>query len=240
MPCDENVTEAPSSQRDSFRQSGHKSFALLLFLALLLKASSPKVLMKISQVFALGTLLALTLITPFDAMAAARAKSAPAMVASASEPATLGFGVGYYDVLDNSPRKEAVDFRLEYRSAFDMLSLANASNSVVDIRPFGGIETTTDGALYGLGGFVADMVFWDHWVVSPNIGVGLYYRGDGKRLGSFVEFRSTFETGYQFDNGTRLTAALGHISNAHLTSINHGVEIANVYLHLPVDTLFGR
>jgi hypothetical protein len=166
--------------------------------------------------------------------------SAPAEAAPNNEPATIGFGVGYYDVNENSHHNPAIDFRLEYRAAFDMLQLAKAQNSVIAIRPFGGVETTSDGALYGLGGFVFDMPIGKHFVVSPNIGVGLYYGGDGKRLGSFVEFRSTFEVGYRFDDASRLTVAYGHISNAGLTSINHGAEIANVYYHIPFDKLFGR
>lgn len=157
-----------------------------------------------------------------------------------NEPATLGFSVGYYDVLDNSPRKEAVDFRLEYRSAFDMLGLAKAHNSVIAIRPFGGIEATSDGAFYGLGGFVFDMPIGKHFVVSPNLGVGLYADGDGKHLGSLIEFRSTFEVGYKFDSGSRLTTSIGHISNAGIGDVNSGVEILSVYFHVPVDKVFSK
>jgi lipid A 3-O-deacylase len=174
-------------------------------------------------------------VTLFALSTSAHAASQPIL----NEPATIGFGVGYFDALENSPRMEAADFRLEYRSGYDMLGLAQAHNSVVAIRPFGGVETTTDGALYGLGGFVFDFPIGKHFVFSPSIGAGLYYMGDGKRLGSFVEFRSTVELGYKFDDGTRLTGAFGHISNAGLTDINHGVEIATVYLHLPVSKVFG-
>lgn len=168
--------------------------------------------------------------------------SIPAHAASGAtaEPATLGFSAGYFEVLQHEPKQPAADFRLEYRSAFDMLSLAKAQNSTITIRPFTGVETTSDGALYGLGGFVFDMVFWNHWVVSPNVGVGLFYGGDGRRLGSFVEFRSTMETGYRFDDGSRLTAAFGHISNAGLTGTNPGTEILSFYYHVPVAALFGK
>lgn len=169
--------------------------------------------------------------------------AAPAMAGEnpvINEPATLGFGVGYYDFIDNNPHQPAADFRVEYRSAFDMLGLAKAHNSVIAIRPFGGIETTTDGALYGLGGFVFDMPIGKHFILSPNLATGLYYGGDGKRLGSFIEFRSTMEVGYKFDNGVRLTTSFGHISNAGLTDINHGVEILSAYVHVPVDKIFSK
>lgn len=154
-------------------------------------------------------------------------------------PATIALGVGYYDFNKrNVAQQDAVDFRLEYRAAYDMLQLANARNSWIEIRPFGGVETTSDGALYGLGGFVFDIPLSKHIILSPNVGTGLYYRGDGKRLGSFVEFRSTFEAGYRFDNDMRLTGQVGHISNAGLTGFNHGVEIAGAYLHFPVSMIF--
>lgn len=174
------------------------------------------------------------------------ALSAPAHAAPNNEPATIGFGIGRYDVIDNNPHNPSTDFRLEYRAAYDMLGIGagfgapDLRNSVIAIRPFGGIETTTDGALYGLGGFVFDVPIGKHLVLSPNLGVGLYYMGDGKRLGSFVEFRSTMELGWRFDDGSRLTAAFGHISNAGLTSINHGVEIANIYYHIPFDKIFSK
>lgn len=164
----------------------------------------------------------------------------PASAQPNNEPATLGFAVGYYDVQKNSPRNEAIDFRLEYRSAFDMLSLANARNSVIAIRPFGGIEATSDAAFYGLGGFVFDVPFGKYFVLSPNLAVGLYEPGNGKRLGSFVEFRSTVEAGVRFDDASRLTVSFGHISNAGLTGHNPGTEILSVYYHVPVDKIFGR
>ncbi|MBY0428418.1 MAG: acyloxyacyl hydrolase [Alphaproteobacteria bacterium] len=158
-----------------------------------------------------------------------------------NEPATIGAGVGYFDLFNhNDQHKAAADFRLEYRSAFDMLGLAKAHNSVIAIRPFGGIETSSDGMLYGLGGFVFDVPVGKHFVLSPNIGVGLFYNGDGKRLGSFVEFRSTMELGYKFDGGTRVTTAFGHISNAGLTDRNPGSEILTLYVHVPVDKVFSK
>lgn len=186
--------------------------------------------MRLSKIVAIAVSL--------SALAAAPALASDKPVLN--EPATIGFAVGYYDVIKNNPHQPAADFRLEYRSAFDMLGLANAHNSVIAIRPFGGVETTSDGALYGLGGFVFDMPIGRHFVLSPNLATGLYYGGDGKRLGSFVEFRSTVELGYKFDSGTRITTSFGHISNAGLTGINHGVEIASLYVHVPVNMVFGK
>lgn len=159
---------------------------------------------------------------------------------AAAEPATLGFGAGYYEVLRHQPDKAAADFRLDYRSAVDLLGLVGGQNAVVALRPFAGLEATSQGGAYGLGGVVADAVFWRHWVVSPSIGAGIYYDGNGKKLGSLVEFRSTFETGYRFDDASRLTLAFSHISNANIAAVNPGTEIIAVYYHIPVARLWGH
>lgn len=155
-------------------------------------------------------------------------------------PATLGFAVGYFDALENNPRKEAVDFRLEYRASYDMLSLANARNSWIQIRPMGGASITTDGGKYGFGGFVFDVPLGKHFYFAPNLAVGLWDNGNGKYLGSFVEFRSTVEAGFRFNDESRIGIAFGHMSNAGLTSRNHGVEILSVYYHMPISKIFGK
>lgn len=178
--------------------------------------------------------LALTLASP------AFAETAKKPVSINTEPATLGFSVGYFDVKENTPRNEAVDFRVEYRSDFDMLRLVNAQNSYVTIRPFGGVEATSDKALYGLGGFVFDALIGKWIVVSPSVGVGLYHDGDGKNMGSFIEFRSTMEAGVRFEDASRLTVSYGHISNAKITATNPGSEILSLNYHMPVERIFGK
>lgn len=163
-----------------------------------------------------------------------------------NQPDLLGFSVGRYDALrDNDRTRRAIDFRAEYRSGLSLLPLIapqtfNGWDKTFQIRPMAGIEATSDGALYGFGGFVFDIFLTRNIFLSPNEVVGLYYRGNGKRLGSFVEFRSTFEAGYRFDNNMRLSASLGHISNAGLTSYNPGTEIISGHLYIPTDWVFGK
>lgn len=159
-----------------------------------------------------------------------------------NEPDTIGLGVGWFDFNDSPPRQnEATDFRLEYRTAFDMLGLINAHNSVMAIRPFVGVEVTTDSWIYGLWGFIFDIPIGKRFVISPSLAMGAYDKGEsGKPLGSTLEFRSTFEAGLRFDDGSRLTAAVGHISNAEITRYNPGTEIFNVYYHFPVSKIFGK
>lgn len=145
--------------------------------------------------------------------------SAPAQ----AEGNLLSLGVGYYDINDN---EDAADFRLEYRWDNPLLWV---------IEPWAGVEATSDGAIYGLGGLLADIQIGKGFLITPSFGAGLYHDGDGKDLGHVVEFRSQLEMGWEFENSHRVGVAGGHISNAGLGDANPGTEYLNVYYHVPVS-----
>lgn len=155
------------------------------------------------------------------AFALATAITAPP--ASAEDPSFLSVGVGWYDINDD---RDAVDLRVEYRSKAKFLSF---------VKPWVGVEITSDAAAYGVAGVLADIYFGRRIVLTPSFGVGVYADGDGKDLGSAIEFRSQLELGYRFDNRSRMSLAFGHISNAHLTNQNPGSEILTLYYHLPLN-----
>lgn len=143
--------------------------------------------------------------------------------ASAQEPSLLSFGVGWYDINDD---QDAVDLRVEYRSKAKLLGF---------VKPWVGVEITSDAAAYGVAGILSDIFFGRRIVLTPSFGVGVYADGNGKDLGSAIEFRSQLELGYRFDNRSRMSLAFGHISNAHLTDQNPGSEILTVYYHVPLN-----
>lgn len=153
----------------------------------------------------------------------ALAATAVAAPASAQEPSFLSFGVGWYDINDD---QDAVDLRIEYRSKAKFLGF---------VKPWVGVELTSDAAAYGVAGILTDIYFGRRIVLTPSFGVGVYADGNGKDLGSAIEFRSQLELGYRFDDRSRLALAFGHISNAHLTDQNPGSEILTVYYHLPLE-----
>ncbi len=105
-------------------------------------------------------------------------------------------------------------------------------------KPWLGIEATTDQAIYGLGGILVDLYFGRRWVFTPSFGAGAYSDGNGKDLGHTVEFRSQLEFGYRFDDRSRLSMAVSHISNAGLGDSNPGTEIATIYYHIPFREVF--
>lgn len=148
----------------------------------------------------------------------------------------LSLSVGNFDhtlIDDSDSRDEAADFRLEYRFG---TSLLPAIEPFATLRPFVGLEATSDEALYGVGGILLDVTFGQIFV-TPSFGVGLYGRGDGKDLGYPVEFRSQIEVGYEFANEMRLSLAYSHLSNAGLDDRNPGADIIGAYLHVPVSQL---
>lgn len=147
--------------------------------------------------------------------------------ANAQDTSYLSIGVGAYDVLDDDT---ATDFRVEYRHADPLFW---------KIKPWGGVEATTDGSLWGGGGVLADLKLADNIYVTPSFGVGLYTEGSSdKDLDSPIEFRSQIEAGYEFTNQHRVGVAFGHISNAGLGDDNPGTEIMNVYYHMPIASMF--
>jgi hypothetical protein len=146
-------------------------------------------------------------------------------------PDLLSLGLGTFDLFHYDADSNALDIRLEHRWGYALYASAQGT---FQLRPFAGIETTPKASLYGFGGFVLDWMVSEHWVLSPHIAVGLYHQGDGKDLGSALEFRSAMEGGYRFTNDVRLTAHFSHISNANIVSSNPGSEMLGVYLHLPL------
>ena len=145
--------------------------------------------------------------------------------AMADDPDFFVIGGGWYDFNDN---EEAFDFRAEYRSGYKALGF---------IKPWAGIEATTEQAIYGAVGILTDLYFGRRWVVTPSFGAGLYGDGSGKDLGHTIEFRSQIELGYRFDDRSRISLALGHISNAGLGDSNPGTEIATIYYHIPFEDI---
>jgi hypothetical protein len=151
---------------------------------------------------------------------------AAAQVALNDTPAVISGGIGWYDIYLQDD--EAVDFRIEYRHGDDFLWL----------KPWAGLEATSDGSVWGGIGVLTDITFFDSIVLTASFAPGLYEDGGGKDLGHTVEFRSQVELGYQFENRSRLSLAFSHLSNAHLGDDNPGTEVLNLYYHLPLDVLF--
>jgi lipid A 3-O-deacylase len=140
----------------------------------------------------------------------------------------LSGSVGWFDIIDQD--NESTHLGLEYR--FNPWQYG--------FRPTVGANLTTDGALYGYGGFHWDVPLVDNELyLVPNFVAGLYSEGDGKDLGGAIQFRSGIELQYQMPNTHRVGVAFNHISNASIYDKNPGVETLLINYSVPMG-LFGR
>lgn len=136
---------------------------------------------------------------------------------------TVSYGIGYFDVFDDD---NAIDMRLEYRSGKDLF--------IENLRPWIGLEATTDAAVWGGGGLLYDVPLQDNIYLTPSIGAGLYARGSSDTdLQNTIIFRSQLELAYEFTTEDRLGVALSHSSNASLGDSNPGTEVLTLYWHAP-------
>ncbi|WP_041795044.1 acyloxyacyl hydrolase [Pararhodospirillum photometricum] len=145
----------------------------------------------------------------------------------------LTFGAGMHNVWsdneDDGKLRSALA-RFEYRPSYYLWIT----------HPIAGIEVTSKGATYLYGGFMADVRFGKHFIVSPSAAVGWYNQGDDREMGSPLEFRTGLEAAWRFDDGLRVGAAFHHLSNADLGESNPGVEEATLNVSLPIQYFVGR
>ena len=153
------------------------------------------------------------------------------------------FGIGLYDIkFDGSQTDQATDLRYERRFDNSLIEIGPESENFFYLKPFVGIETTTDSAVYILGGIYLEdnlgtlFVGEDsNFIFTPSFGAGFYDDGDGKKLGNEIQFRTTFEFSYELKNKNRIGISYGHISNANLGDKNPGVEILSFSYQVPFN-----
>ncbi|MBD1147401.1 acyloxyacyl hydrolase [Pelagibacterales bacterium SAG-MED31] len=151
------------------------------------------------------------------------------------------FGVGIYDVkFDGTSSNYATDIRFERRFDKTLINIGPKEDNFFYLKPFTGIEVTTESAFYFLGGIYLEDNLGklligneNEWNFTPSFGLGYYDDGNGKKLGNKLEFRTTFEISYQLKNENRIGFSLGHISNANIGNKNPGVEIISFTFQKP-------
>ncbi|HKX06746.1 MAG TPA: acyloxyacyl hydrolase [Stellaceae bacterium] len=139
----------------------------------------------------------------------------------AEDPNYIAVGAGVYDVLHDF---KAAQGRLEFRFADRFLF----------IKPMVGVLFTSKGSVMGYGGIRIDLYLGPHIVITPNAAVGGFYRGNGKNLGSTIEFKTGGEFAWRFDDHSRLGLAFDHISNAGIGKRNPGTESLILFWSFPI------
>ena len=151
------------------------------------------------------------------------------------------YGIGIFDVkFDGSSSNYATDLRYERRFNKTIIDIGPEQDNFFYLKPFAGIELTSDSAFYLISGIylednIGDLVIGknNNWNFTPSFGVGYYNDGNGKKLGSKVEFRTTLEFSYQLLNKDRIGISFGHISNANIGNKNPGAEIISISYQKP-------
>ena len=151
------------------------------------------------------------------------------------------FGIGIYDMkFDGSEKNQATDFRYEFRSNESLLDIGPKEDNFFFLKPFFGIEYTSDSASYFLAGIYLEDNLGElfegkksQFYFTPSFGAGYYNDGSGKKLGNDLQFRTSFEVSYELKNNKRIGVSLSHISNANLGDKNPGVEILSILYHIP-------
>jgi len=151
------------------------------------------------------------------------------------------FGVGIYDVkFDGSSSNNATDLRYERRFDNTLIDIGPEEDNYFYLKPFAGIELTTDSAFYLISGIylednLGELTFGEknNLNFTPSFGVGYYDDGDGKKLGNNIQFRTTLEFSYELQNFDRIGISFGHISNANIGNKNPGAEIISLSYQKP-------
>lgn len=103
------------------------------------------------------------------------------------------------------------------------------------LKPFAGADITGRRSLYYFGGLRLDLRFANHLDIEPNFAVAHYLHGDGKDLGSPLEFRSGLNVGWRYRDGKRIGIAYHHMSHWILFgSSNPGTEILALTFSMPL------
>ncbi|HML10101.1 MAG TPA: acyloxyacyl hydrolase [Stellaceae bacterium] len=159
--------------------------------------------------------------------AAAQIQLGPISIGSPDGPQRLAFGAGAFDITPGGQKYAGTQgvFRGEYHFGDVLIPL---------FSPFIGLDVTTKGGTYTYAGFGFDVNFGPNWVLTPNGAAGDYQRGDGTKLGSWMEFRSGAEFDYKFADQSRLGVSFQHTSNAGLTKFNPGEQEVLLVYQLPL------
>jgi len=151
------------------------------------------------------------------------------------------FGIGIFDVkFDGSSPNYTSDFRYERRFDSTLLDIGPKEDNFFYLKPFAGIEMTSDSAFYLISGIYLEDNLGEltigkvnNWNFTPSFGFGYYDDGNGKKLGNKLEFRTTLEFSYQLENSDRIGISFGHISNANISKKNPGAEIISLSYQKP-------
>ena len=131
----------------------------------------------------------------------------------------LNFYTGMFDFSDHGKRSALFGLQHQNEELFRDTFLGNLS-------PVTGGLITGDQSLYVYTGVQADYNI-GALKLTPSFAPGIYSQGDGKDLGSPIEFKSEIQLSFDLPKNSMFGMSYNHISNASLGDKNPG---ANSYM----------
>lgn len=144
------------------------------------------------------------------------------------DPAFLTFQSGAWDVI--AQNKMAAAWAMEYRD----------DTKLWIFKPFGGMMMNSNAGLDAYIGILLDLYMGRRIVAQLGFAPTIYYRGTGIDLGFPLEFRSSLELAYRFDDRSRLGVQMYHLSNASLGWKNPGTEVLMLSYSVPITRFTGK
>jgi len=134
-----------------------------------------------------------------------------------SDSHQFNFFSGVFD-FNASPKKSSEIFGIQH-SNDDLFR----DTFLGKLSPITGLMMTADSASYFYTGVQAEYKI-GKLNLTPSFSPGLYSSGDGKDLGSPLEFKSEVQLSLDLLPGTKLGYSQSHISNADLGDTNPGAD----------------
>jgi len=131
----------------------------------------------------------------------------------------LNFYTGMFDFSDKGKRSALFGIQHQNEDLFRDSFLGSLS-------PVTGGLITGDNSMYIYSGVQADYEFGS-LKLTPSFTPGIYNKGDGKDLGSPIEFKSEIQLSFDLTKNTIFGMSYNHISNASIGEKNPG---ANSYM----------
>ncbi len=148
-------------------------------------------------------------------------------VGAADEPA-IALAAGLFDTaawFDDKGDFDAVEAGIEWRGR---------PRTGLGIRPVVGASATDDAAVWAYVGGRRPFPLGRRWQVAIGFAAVAYERGDGKDLGSELQFRSAIDLSFGGAGGRRLGLEFYHLSNASTARVNPGSNSLRLVYAVPL------
>ena len=131
----------------------------------------------------------------------------------------LNVYTGMFDFSDDGKRATLIGFQHQNENL-------NRNTFLGNLSPITGAFITADNAGYFYTGIQGQYKI-GNLDFTPSFTPGMYYEGDGKDLGHFIEFKTELQISLNLSENSQLGFSYNHISNATLGDNNPG---ANSYM----------